>query len=436
MPRSPWILDVDRRRSDECFEQVNRFADGTSISIQLSCEGHRIIGELGVTNRITKTRLNARYDRGVDAPHPDQDEASGTASPVVRASKPETRERRITIGDVAARARVSKSAVSFVFNGRPGVGEAARDRILQAARELDWRPDARARALSRSRAQALGLVIRREPELISTDPFFPQFVAGVESGLSDAEYALVLQVVQDEASEHAAYVRFAHESRVDGVFLTDLRTDDERPGELTRLGMPCVLVGPAAPMADGMPPIGLDDEAGVRRAVRHLSALGHRRIAHVAGDERFVHSDVRRRAWADEMAQLGLEPGPVVVADFTGASGARATHELLDLAEPPSAIVYANDLMAIAGMSVATDRGIRVPADLSVVGFDDIPLAPYVVPPLTTVRQSVVEWGRACARTLVALVESREPDAVSLPPVEFVVRGSTGPFRGRAPSAE
>jgi DNA-binding LacI/PurR family transcriptional regulator len=237
----------------------------------------------------------------------------------------------VTIGDVAAKAGVSKSAVSFVFNGRGGVGADARERILRAAHELDWRPDARARALSRSRAQALGLVIRREPELLSTDPFFPQFVAGVESGLAEVEYALVLQVVGGEQSEHDAYVRFAHESRVDGVFLTDLRTGDERPAELTRLGLPCVLVGPAASGTDGLNPIGLDDAAGIRRAVRHLSALGHRRIAHVAGSARYVHSDVRRLAWADEMAQLGLEPGPTVDADFTGAAGARATHELLDL---------------------------------------------------------------------------------------------------------
>lgn len=338
----------------------------------------------------------------------------------------------MTIGDVAARAKVSKSAVSFVFNGRAGVGEAARDRILQAAEELGWRPDARARALSRSRAQALGLVVRREPELLSTDPFFPQFVAGVESGLSGIGYALVLQVVDSEQMERDAYVRFAHEARVDGVFLTDLRTNDDRPSELASLGMPCVLVGPTGPGGSDLEPIGVDDSAGIRRAVRHLYALGHRRIAHVAGAERYVHSDVRRRAWVDEMEQLGLEAGPIVDADFTGASGARATHELLDLSRPPTAIVYANDLMAIAGMSAAADRGVRVPADLSVVGFDDIPLAPYIVPPLTTVRQDVFAWGAVCARTLVAIVEGKEPATPLLPPVEFIVRGSTGPVRGRA----
>jgi DNA-binding LacI/PurR family transcriptional regulator len=360
------------------------------------------------------------------------DESVGTHGPRRGGRRVDSGERRVTIGDVAAKAKVSKSAVSFVFNGRGGVGVEARERILQAAEELGWRPDARARALSRSRAQALGLVIRREPELLSTDPFFPQFVAGVESGLADVEYALVLQVVGGGQSESDAYLRFAHEARVDGVFLTDLRTQDERPAELARLGLPYVLVGPTASASEELRPIGLDDAAGIRRAVRHLYALGHRRIAHVAGSARYVHSEVRRRAWADELAELELEPGPLVDADFTGASGARATHELLDLSRPPTAIIYANDLMAIAGMSVATDRGIRVPHDLSIVGFDDIPLAPYIVPPLTTVRQDVFEWGRVCAQTLVSIVEGRTPEPVSLPPVEFIVRGSTGQAHHRS----
>ncbi|MCE0539843.1 LacI family transcriptional regulator [Kineosporia rhizophila] len=355
-----------------------------------------------------------------DAVHPD----SGTLN-----AAEGVRGRRVTIGDVAARAKVSKSSVSFVFNGRAGVGDAARERILQAAKELGWRPDARARALSRSRAQALGLVMRRDPELLSTDPFFPQFVAGVESGLSGVSYALVLQVVDSEQSEAEAYQRFAREARVDGVFLTDLRTDDERPTRLADLQLPFVPVGPASSISGAVEPIGMEDAAGIRRAVRHLSALGHRRIAHVAGSERYVHSRARRQAWAEELASLGLAQGPVVDADFTGAGGARATHELLDLPEPPTAIVFANDLMAIAGMSVAIDRGLRVPQDLSVVGFDDIPLAPYAVPPLTTVRQDVFAWGRECARTLVAIVEGTEPEPVRLPAVEFIVRGSTAPVR-------
>lgn len=337
--------------------------------------------------------------------------------------------RKVTIGDVAARAGVSKSAVSFVFNGRPGVGDEAKARILDAAKELGWRPDARARALSRSRAQALGLVVRRDPELLSTDPFFPQFVGGVESFLSTVGYALVLQVVGDAQAEREAYSRFAHEARVDGVFLTDLRTDDDRPPQLAELGLPRVLLGAGIGNGDTAP-IGLDDAAGIRRAVRHLHALGHQRIAHVTGARGYVHSQTRRDAWADELARLGLTADLVVQADFTGASGARATHELLDHPQPPTAIIYANDLMAIAGISVAMDRGVRVPHDLSIVGFDDVPLAPYIIPPLTTVRQDVFQWGHECARILVAIVEGREPGAADLPPVEFIVRGSTARVTG------
>ncbi|NIK61531.1 substrate-binding domain-containing protein [Kribbella shirazensis] len=335
--------------------------------------------------------------------------------------------KRATIGDVAARAGVSKSTVSFVVNGRPGVSASSRDRVLRAAEALGWQPNARARALSRNRTQAVGLVIRRDPELLSTDPFFPQFMAGIEIGLAAQEYSLVLQVVGDVQSERSAYQRFARESRADGVFLTDLRIHDSRPQEVRELGLSAVVVAPEGTDLDGHPTIGMNDDAGVRRAVHHLHSLGHERIAHVMGTAGYVHTEARRRAWQESLEELGLPLGTLVTADFTGGAGARATHELLDLPQPPTAIVYGNDLMAIAGLSVATDRGLRVPDDLSVVGFDDIPLAPYSVPPLTTVRQNVVAWGTAAAQTLVALVEGREPPAVVLPPVEFVVRGSTGP---------
>ncbi|MGO2846335.1 MAG: LacI family DNA-binding transcriptional regulator [Microbacterium gubbeenense] len=330
--------------------------------------------------------------------------------------------RRPTIGDVAERAGVSKSAVSFVFNDRPGVSVVVRERILRAADDLGWRPSARARALSQSRSQTMGLVIRRAPELLSTDPFFPQFVAGVETGLSARGYALLLQVVADDAAEAAAYERFARESRVEGVFLTDMRVADDRPERLHELGLAAVIV---APPVEGITAVGMDDGVGIRRAVHHLAALGHRRIGHVAGPSAYVHSGLRQQAWQNALAELGLPLGPVAASDFTGAGGTRATHELLDLPERPTAIVYANDLMAIAGVAAATSRGLRVPEDLSVVGFDDVPLAPFVAPSLTTVKQDVVTWGAAAAESLVAMVEHREAAVVNLPDVEFIVRGST-----------
>ncbi|MFK4272539.1 LacI family DNA-binding transcriptional regulator [Streptomyces milbemycinicus] len=127
------------------------------------------------------------------------------------------------------------------------------------------------------------------------------------------------------------------------------------------------------------------------------------------------------------LADAGLPSGPLEAADFTGAGGARATHDLLDLSDPPTAILYANDLMAIAGIAAATSRGLRVPEDLSVVGFDDIPLAEYIAPPLTTIRQDVIAWGRAAAQQLVSLTQGHPFQAPALPPVEFVARASTAP---------
>ncbi|HEY3512767.1 LacI family DNA-binding transcriptional regulator [Kribbella sp. NPDC051137] len=381
-------------------------------------------------NRLRRARRRAQPDRNIvikpvytDYPC---EVSTAEPSPTSTAGVESSPSKRATIGDVAARAGVSKSTVSFVVNGRPGVSATSRDRVLRAAAALGWQPSARARALSRNRTQAVGLVIRRDPELLSTDPFFPQFMAGIEIGLAAREYSLVLQVVGDEQSERAAYRRFARESRADGVFLTDLRIHDTRPEELRELGLTAVIVAPEGTEPGGDPTIGMNDDAGVRRAVHHLHSLGHQHIAHVMGTAGYVHTEARRRAWQGALEELGLPIGTVVTADFTGASGARATHELLDLPQPPTAIVYGNDLMAIAGISVAADRGLRVPDDLSVVGFDDIPLAPYTVPPLTTVRQNVVAWGTAAAQTLVALVEGKQPPPVDLPPVEFIVRGSTG----------
>jgi DNA-binding LacI/PurR family transcriptional regulator len=333
--------------------------------------------------------------------------------------------RRSTIEDVARLAGVSKGAVSVAMNGQAGVADATRARISEAARALSWRPSLRARALLASRSFALGLVISRPPELLAADPFFPAFIAGVESILASRGLALVLQVVDgDPETEAASYRRLAHEGRVDGVLLTDLRIDDPRFACLTDLDLPAVAVGRPS---TGCPFrwLDTDDREGIHRAVRHLIALGHRRIAHVGGAPGYVHSAARRRAWEDELRLNGLEPRLFVEGDFTGESGVRATRRLLALRPRPTAIVYANDLMAIAGMSVATDAGMALPDQLSVVGFDDIPLAAHVRPALTTVRQDATDWGRAAALSLVALVEGKVLPAISLTPLTFVERAST-----------
>ena len=333
---------------------------------------------------------------------------------------------RPTIADVARAAGVSKGAVSFALNDRPGVADTTRARILAAADELGWTPSHRARALSSSRAMTVGLVVARAPETLSADPFFPAFIAGIETTLADRGHALLLQVVADLAAERRSYEALAGSGRVDGVFLTDLRVDDPRPKLLEMLGLPTVVIAPG-PVDSPWPVVAVDDRPGIAAAVEHLVALGHRRVAHVAGPRDFVHARSRHEAWSGALAASGLVGLASVHADFSPAGGAHATRQLLDAPEPPTAIVYANDLMAVAGMSAAQTRGLHVPDDLSVTGFDDTALAAHLRPPLTTVRTDAVGWGRAAAECLLRLVDGTACPDVTLPPPELVVRGSTAP---------
>lgn len=336
--------------------------------------------------------------------------------------------KRPTITDVARVAGVSKGAVSFALNGRPGVATETRERIFAAARELGWTPSLRGRALSVSRALAVGLVIARSPETLGADPFFASFITGIETVLSKRGYALMLQVVSDERSEHESYRRLASSGRVDGVFLTDMQVDDVRPQLLDDLDLPTVVIGPA-PGHGPWSAVYIDDRPGIVAAVEHLVELGHRNIGHVAGPAEFVHGVSRRTAWATAVTDAGLTPGACIVADFSAQGGADATNRLLDLPEPPTAIVYANDLMAIAGMSTAIGRGVDVPGQLSITGFDDTPLAPYLQPALTTARTDVIGWGQAAATRLLALIDGDVGGEIDLPLPELVVRASTAPPR-------
>lgn len=349
---------------------------------------------------------------------------------------------RPTITDVARAAGVSKGAVSFALNDRPGISSDTRRRILDVAASMGWTPSAGARALSTSRALAVGLVLARAPEVLRADAFFPSFIAGLETVLSERGHALLLQVA--ERDDHAAYRRLVAEGRVDGVLVTDLHVDDTRPALLAELDLPAVLVGPDLGESWGPRQVacGADDAPAVRETVQHLLDLGHTRIAHVAGPQQLVHGRSRRGAWEQVLREAGVAVGPVVEADFSAESGARATAQLLDLAERPTAIVYANDLMATAGLGVAHERGVDVPTELSITGFDDTEIAAHLRPALTTVRTDVVAWGRAAARRLLQLVDGVSTDSTGetgetggtggtgetdVPPARLVVRASTAP---------
>ena len=340
----------------------------------------------------------------------------------------QSRRRRATITDVARRAGVSKGLVSFVLNDRPGVAPATRERILTAVSELDWRPSQAARSLTNDRAYAMGFVLARPAELLAVDPFFPAFIAGAEAELSARNSSLILQVVPDVAAELDTYRRLVADKRVDGVLVADLRVDDPRPRALAEMGLPAVTLGRPDGARTG-PAVVIDDAPGVVAAVDHLADLGHQRIAFVGGPDVFLHARHRRDAWRTtlERRRLPYHEPLELDGDFSGDTGAKAMARLLatDARDRPTAVLFANDLMAVAGVAEAQRQGCRVPDDISVVGFDDIAVAAHMHPSLTTVAQDAVAWGRAATRAVFDLVEHGTASDVELPPARLVVRGST-----------
>jgi DNA-binding LacI/PurR family transcriptional regulator len=296
---------------------------------------------------------------------------------------------------------VSATSVSFAMNGQPGVGEDTRQRILAAAEELGWQPSAHARGLAQSRARAIGLLLARPLEQLEVDPFFVRFLAGVERTLARSDHALVLRV-SGEPADLDAYERLAASGRVDGFLLCDVELDDPR---FERIELPAVVAGhPVSPCP--FPWLETEHARGIEAVVEHLVALGHRRIGFCGSSERLEHVQARLGTWREALAAAGLEPGPVAFGDPAALLG------------EVSAVVFASDVLAASGLAAARERGIDVPGELSITGFDDSPLAALASPALTSVRIDYAQFGEAAAAALLA--------AIAGEPVP--------PFRGAAPA--
>jgi DNA-binding LacI/PurR family transcriptional regulator len=342
-------------------------------------------------------------------------------------SEQTSQSRRVTISDIARRAGVSKGAVSYALNGRPGLSDGTRQRILQIADEMGWYPNSAARALSAARANACGLVVARPARTLALETFFSEFFTGAESELSSRSIALTVQLVTDIESELAVYRRWWAERRVDGVLVMDLRNEDSRIEELAALGLPAVVVG--RPVAGGALPAVWHDEASVMvDLVRYLSALGHTRIARVAGVTEFVHTAVRSAAFDEVTHDLGIS-AQAISTDYTPEGGARATRQLLSDPEPATAIVYDSDVLAVTGHGVAQQMGFVVPDDVSIVAWDDSLLCQVVHPPLTAVTRDISGYGARASRRLLELIEGAGGGDVETPRGELTPRGSTGPVK-------
>jgi LacI family transcriptional regulator, repressor for deo operon, udp, cdd, tsx, nupC, and nupG len=332
----------------------------------------------------------------------------------------------IRISDVAAAAGVSKALVSYALNGRSGVGEATRAHIIEVARTMGWTPSLRGRSLSVSRAYAIGLVFQTNPEFLASDLYFTSLMAGIQSVLASS-YSLVTEVVATIQAEHSAYQRLARDGRVDGFVVVGPTRMDKRYELLTDIGMPFVSLG-LPPAKTTMPVMVYDSAEAIADVVAHLASFGHRHIAQVTGPRDSGPSINRRKLYQAELRKHGIADTWWVASDYTAAGGRRETERLLDAPRPPTAIIYSNDMMAIAGMSVVFARGLRVPEDVSIVGWDDFAVSQYLHPSLSTVGQHPYEDGQQAATVLLEAIEGKafdEPIRTRNP--RFLRRDSTGP---------
>ena len=325
---------------------------------------------------------------------------------------------KTTMEDVAARAGVSRALVSIVFRGVPGASETTRERVLAAARELDYQPDTRARRLGRSRTRTIGVVFG------VGQAFHGALIEGLYLAADAADYELVLSGVTRRRAEQTA-VRTLLAERCEALVLLGSALP---PAEMVRLAGQLPVVSVLRPVrAPGVEVVRTDDADGLRQAVAHLAGLGHTRIVHLDGG-RAAGASQRRQGFRTAMRRLAPgDQGVEVAGGLTEDDGAASATAYLTLPEPrPTAVAAFNDRCALGFIDTVRRAGLRVPDDVSVVGFDDIASAAYPHIALTTVRQDADRLGslaleRVCARLDDGETGSRE---LVVPP-ELVVRGST-----------
>ncbi|MET8373457.1 LacI family DNA-binding transcriptional regulator [Micromonospora profundi] len=333
-----------------------------------------------------------------------------------------TTAQRPTLEAVAARAGVSRATVSRVVNGSTTVAEPIREAVNRAVAELGYVPNLAARSLVTQRTDSIALVMpEAATRVFSDDQVFPGIIRGVSQELETADKQLVLMLAGSPAGHHRVE-RFTTGRHVDGVLFASLHGADPLPGTLARLGIPVVCSG--RPLGDvPVPYVDVDHVGGVTAAVRHLIDSGRRRIATIAGPQDMVAGIERLRGYRETVAAAGL-PELIAVGDFTRESGAEATRRLLSEHPDMDAVFAASDLMAHAALRTLREAGRRVPEDVAVVGFDDIETAAYTEPPLTTVRQPIVEIGRQMTRQLLRLAAGETIEQAIMLPTELILRES------------
>jgi len=336
----------------------------------------------------------------------------------------ETRTAPPTIKEVARLAGVSIKTVSRVVNGAAYVSDETRRRVARAIERLGYRPNALARGLVTRRSRSIGLVIA---DIVN--PFFPPLVRAVEDAAAARGYNVILCDTDEDAARERAVISVLLEKQVDGLILCASRVPGDYLRSLASDGIPLMLVNRvlAHPRAAA---VVVDGAEGGRRATTHLLDLGHRRIAYLAGPAASFSHRGRLRGYRQALMtrRIAFDPNLVVGGIASMAAGREGMGALLSLRRPPTAVFAFDDLMAIGALEEIRRWGRRVPEDVAVVGFDDIDLAAFVDPPLTTVAQPKAEMGRLAANRLLDMIEASSPPArriVTLVP-ELVIRRSCG----------
>lgn len=339
-----------------------------------------------------------------------------------------------TLRDVAALAGVHPATASRALNpATKGMTSAdTAERVLRAAEQLGYRPNAVARSLRTARSSSIGVVV---PDL--TNPLFPPIVRGIEAVLAPHGYVLLIVNTDNNPRQEEHLIASLRSRSIDGLILATARTDHPLIEKLASGDLPVVLVNrrrEGLPLPCVVP----DDAAGIRLAVAHLAGLGHRRIAHVAGPQDTSTGITRLRSFRTAVTEHGVPVPDTLIghcASWSEAEGARALRELLDAGPSFTAVIAGNDMLALGCYDVLAERELDCPADISVVGFNDMPFVDKLRPALTTVRIPHHDLGSEAARLLLGQMrEFRRQERSVLLPVELSVRQSTAPRRGPEPA--
>lgn len=331
----------------------------------------------------------------------------------------------MNLEEIAKLSGVSRSTVSRVVNNDPNVSEATRERVLEVIRRVNYHPNVAARGLAAGRTRVLGLVIPTGVSALFADPFFPLLIQGISSACTTHDHSVMLWLADPEY-ERRTIRQVMHNGLIDGVIVAATLLDDPLVQALIEGDLPFILVG-RHPTEFSVNYVEVENLNAVREAVAHLLRLGRRRVATVTGPQNMIPGIDRREGYVLALRDRGLaaDPGLIVEGDFTEAGAYAAMQKLLP--RQPDAVFAASDTMALGALRALRDAGRRVPEDIALVGFDDMPFAAHVDPPLTTVRQPIHRLGALAAETLIDLIEHPEAGTRRIVlPTELVIRASCG----------